>query len=122
MYYYNNTCLAKCPNGTVLLNSKCVPIDCTKGYMYGPNGTCIPNCGPNQQYSNGICQCIDNYFLINSRCQQCPNGSKYNFRTLECEQICGINSIFYVDRCYCLKGFYLINGSCQSCLNSYQFN
>jgi hypothetical protein len=71
-YQYNNTCLQKCPLGTVLKNANCIPIDCVQGYSQNNLGQCVPSCDKNQEYLDGRCQCIYGYNMIDSICQMCP--------------------------------------------------
>ena len=46
-YQYNDTCLQKCPLGTVLKNAHCIPIDCVQGYSQNILGQCVPSCDKN---------------------------------------------------------------------------
>lgn len=63
---YNGACIQKCPLGTVLKNTECIPINCVKGYVIDRLGQCVPECGKNQEYLDGRCQCVYGYNMIDN--------------------------------------------------------
>ena len=83
-YEYNNICLDKCPNGTIMNNNKCEDNSCKinsteclnntpKGYYLDMNDNiykkCYENCnycyGKGDKENNSCIECKDNYIFLN---------------------------------------------------------
>ncbi|XP_033729865.1 proprotein convertase subtilisin/kexin type 5-like [Pecten maximus] len=121
-YVFNNTCVNRCPNTTVLYESKCVvecPSDKPQTYTKEDEGkyliVCVEDC-PGPTFTKGrYCydQCpepLASYSPNRTCLEQCPTHRKfrYRFRTngnnfaFKCKTTCGnkfINSNTCVDTC-----------------------
>lgn len=80
---------------------------------------CQTKCQNNQQFVNGICQCIGGMYQIDGICQSCTYPSMfYNGKCINCP----VNSNYINGNCVCSGGYYIINGVCTGCATNEVYN
>ena len=112
---FEGICKPVCPLGFREQNGKCVMIMCAEGFEVGPENKCVPECGENEHYVDGRCQCMDGFVMVSDACIKCPPGTIYNPTKMTCDSVCGANSQFKAGRCFCNPGYFVINNRCQAC-------
>lgn len=111
---------SSCPQNCVTV-AKCESLG---GHV---SGTACVFCGINSNWSNGVCTCLTNYYLIGGVCTPCPSNSNWDGSACVCQSgynlfnnqciVCPPNSVWANSQvgCVCMVNYFMVNGQCISC-------